>query len=71
MTLPGKLGRDEGKGRGPEPGDGSSDVGGMVAGGEDMEGTASDELPPRPGTAPPTAGRDVLGVQEPTDPRPD
>ena len=49
MAGIGKLGRDEGKVCGPDPGDGSSSVGGMVAGGGDFEGTPGDQLPPRPG----------------------
>jgi hypothetical protein len=40
---PGKLGSDEGNEQGPRPGEGSSSVGGMVAGGSDVEG-APDEL---------------------------
>jgi hypothetical protein len=42
MRPIGKLGRDEGRCPGPEPGDGA-DLGHMP----DMEGTAPDELPPR------------------------
>jgi len=49
MAAPGKLGADEGKRRGPEPGHGDSNLGGMVAGSSDMEGTPPDALPPRPG----------------------
>lgn len=44
LGLVGKLGRDEGKEQGPPPGDGAD-----LGGGTDMEGTAPDELPPRPG----------------------
>jgi hypothetical protein len=43
----GKLGSDEGRHTGPPDGDGSSSVGGMVAGDLDMEGTAPDEVPPK------------------------
>jgi hypothetical protein len=42
MRPIGKLGRDEGRCRGPEPGDGA-DLGHMP----DMDGTAPDELPHR------------------------
>lgn len=49
MAAPGKLGADEGKRRGPEPGQGDSYLGGKVAGGNDVEGTPPDVLPPRPG----------------------
>ncbi len=49
MVAPGKLGADEGKRTGPKPGEGDSSLGGMVAGGGDMEGTPPDALPPRPG----------------------
>jgi hypothetical protein len=45
----GKLGSDEGKHTGPPAGDGASSVGGMVAGGTDIEGTPPDALPQRPG----------------------
>ena len=48
----GKLGCDEGKTTGPEPGDGASSVGGFG----DVEGTPSDALPDRPSDKVP-AGR--------------
>ena len=49
----GKLGSDEGKVTGPAPGDGSSSLGGS----HDVEGTAPDELPPRPGEGKDPGGR--------------
>jgi hypothetical protein len=70
MADVGKLGSDEGKVTGPPPGQGASSVGGMVAGGGDMEGTAPDELPPNPRKAPPPAGPDASGATHPTDPHP-
>jgi hypothetical protein len=44
MAELGKLGRDEGKRRGPEPGDGAD-----VHSSPDVEGTPPDRLPPRAG----------------------
>jgi hypothetical protein len=61
MRFPGKLGEDEGRITGPPPGDGASSIGGMVAGGTDMDGTPFDELPPRPGEPP--AGTDPSAWQ--------
>jgi hypothetical protein len=55
----GKLGPDEGKRCGAPPGEGQ-DLGGTAAG-TDIEGTAPDELPPRPAEESRHADEPALG----------
>ena len=54
MRAFGKLGHDEGRHAGPDPGDGAD-----VASTPDVEGTAPDELPARPSAEHRQPGRDV------------